>query len=287
MYGRNVLQQISRYAVIYGVVTLFAVFAALPFFQMFVISFKTDADFNNPRENNPFWFAPGEAPTDEHLTYLLEETRYMTFIQNSLIIGVAVVIITLFFSVPAAYSLARLTGRFGERMGIMIFLVYLIPPTLLFIPMSQVVSFLGLQNSKWALVVIYPTFTIPFCTWLLLGFMKSIPKDIEEQAMVDGYSRFGAMLRVVMPLALPGLLTVVVFSFMLTLHEYIYALAFTTSSGEKPISVGVTTELVRGDVFFWQSLTAAAVFVALPIAVVYNLFLNRFVSGLTMGAVKG
>ncbi|MCI0712042.1 MAG: carbohydrate ABC transporter permease, partial [Chloroflexi bacterium] len=170
---------------------------------------------------------------------------------------------------------------------ILIFMVYLIPPTLLFIPMSRVVSFMGLQNSKWALVAVYPSFTIPFCTWLLMGFMKSIPRDIEEQAMVDGYSRFGAMLRVVLPLSLPGLLTVVIFSFMLTLHEYIYALAFTTTSSEKPISVGVTTELIRGDVFFWQSLMAAAIFVALPIAVIYNLFLTRFVSGLTMGAVKG
>ncbi|NJL93611.1 MAG: carbohydrate ABC transporter permease [Anaerolineae bacterium] len=283
--GNYILRQVARYGLIYAIVTLFAVFAALPFFQMLVIAFKSDADFNNPRENIPFWF--NEAPTNEHLTYLLEETQYLTFIWNSLLIGVFVVGITLVFATPAAYSLARLTGRQGERLGILIFLVYLIPPTLLFIPMSRVVSFLELQNSKWALVVIYPTFTIPFCTWLLFGFMKTIPKDIEEQAMVDGYSRFGAMLRVVLPLALPGLLTVVVFSFMLTLHEYIYALAFTTTSSEKPISVGVTTELVRGDVFFWQSLMAAAVFVALPIAVIYNLFLNRFVSGLTMGAVKG
>jgi multiple sugar transport system permease protein len=282
---KYVLRRFGRYSCIYGVVTFFAVFAALPFFQMAVIAFKTDADFNNPRENNPFWFN-GPATT-EHLDYLLEETEYITFIENSLIIGVAVVIITLLIATPAAYSLARLLGRIGDSLGIFIFMVYLIPPTLLFIPMSRVVSFFGLQNSKWALVAVYPSFTIPFCIWLLLGFMKSIPRDIEEQALVDGYSRFGAMLRVVLPLSLPGLLTVVIFSFMLTLHEYIYALAFTTTSSEKPISIGVTTELIRGDVFFWQSLMAAAIFVALPIAIVYNLFLTRFVSGLTMGAVKG
>lgn len=279
------LRKLSRYSCLYAVVTLFALFAALPFFQMGIIAFKTDADFNNPRENNPFWFN-GPA-TAEHLDYLLEETEYTTFIENSLIIGVAVVLITLLIATPAAYSLARLLGRIGEPLGIMIFMVYLIPPTLLFIPMSRVVSFMGLQNSKWALVAVYPSFTIPFCIWLLLGFMKSIPRDIEEQALVDGYSRFGAMLRVVLPLSLPGLLTVVIFSFMLTLHEYIYALAFTTTSSEKPISIGVTTELIRGDVFFWQSLMAAAIFVALPIAIIYNLFLTRFVSGLTMGAVKG
>lgn len=279
------LRRVGRYTLIYAVVTLFALFTALPFFQMAIIAFKTDADFNNTRENIPFWF--NDPPTTEHVDYLFNETQYTTFIWNSVLIGVFVVLITLLVATPAAYSLARLAGRMGERLGILIFLVYLIPPTLLFIPMAKVVATLGLQNSKWALVVVYPTFTIPFCTWLLLGFMKSIPKDIEEQAMVDGYSRFGAMLRVVLPLALPGLLTVVVFSFMLTLHEYIYALAFTTTTSEKPISIGVTTELVRGDVFFWQSLMAAAIFVALPIALIYNLFLNRFVSGLTMGAVKG
>ncbi|MFP4323997.1 MAG: carbohydrate ABC transporter permease [Anaerolineales bacterium] len=282
---RYFARRVLKYIMLYAGVGLFALFAALPFYQMFITGMKADADFNNTRENNPFIW--NELPTTEHFTYLIEETEYLTFVSNSLIIGVAVVIITLLFSTPAAYSLARLTGKLGERLGILIFMVYLIPPTLLFIPMSNVVSFVDLQGSKWALVLIYPTFTIPFCTWLLLGFIKSIPKDIEEQAMVDGYSRFGAMWRVVLPLAVPGLLTVVVFSFMLTLHEYIYALAFTTSSSEKPISIGVTTELVRGDVFFWQSLTLSAVIVALPVAIIYNLFLNRFVQGLTMGAVKG
>lgn len=279
------LRSLGRYSCIYLVVTFFALFAAVPFYQMAINAFKSDGDFNNTRENNPFWF--NEPATTEHLEYLLDETEYVTFIENSILIGVAVVLITLLLATPAAYSLARLLGRVGEPIGILIFMVYLIPPTLLFIPMSRVVSFMGLQNSKWALVAVYPSFTIPFCTWLLLGFMKSIPRDIEEQAMVDGYSRFGAMLRVVLPLSLPGLLTVVIFSFMLTLHEYIYALAFTTSSSEKPISIGVTTELIRGDVFFWQSLMAAAIFVAIPIAILYNLFLTRFVSGLTMGAVKG
>ncbi|PJF39240.1 MAG: sugar ABC transporter permease [Phototrophicales bacterium] len=279
------LGKIFKGVMTYFIVGLFALFAALPFYQMVIIAFKSNADFNNPRENNPFIF--NDPPTTDHIVYLFEQTEYLTFILNSVIIGVSVVLITLLFATPAAYSLARLTGRLGERLGILIFLVYLIPPTLLFIPMSQVVSFVGLQNSKWALVMLYPTFTIPFCTWLMFGFFRSIPRDIEEQAMVDGYSRFGAMWRVVLPLAVPGVLTVVVFSFMLTLHEYIYALAFTTSSSEKPISVGVTTELVRGDVFFWQSLMASAIIVALPIAIVYNLFLNRFVAGLTMGAVKG
>lgn len=175
----------------------------------------------------------------------------------------------------------------GERLGIMIFMVYLIPPTLLFIPMSQIVSFLGLRDSLWSLIVIYPTFTVPFCTWLLMGFMKSIPIDVEEQAMVDGYSRFGAILRVVFPLALPGILTVVVFAFTLTTHEFIYALAFITSSSQKVISTGVTSELIRGDVFFWQAIMGAGLLVAIPVALIYNLFLDRFIAGFTMGAVTG
>jgi multiple sugar transport system permease protein len=162
-----------------------------------------------------------------------------------------------------------------------------VPPTLLFIPLSRVVALLNLQDTLWALVLVYPTFTIPFCIWLLMGFYKAIPKDIEEQAQVDGYSRFGAIVRVALPLSLPGLLTVIVFAFTLTMHEFIYALAYVSPSAQKTISVGVPTELIRGDVFFWQSLMAAAVIVAIPVALIYNLFLNRFIAGFTLGAVKG
>jgi multiple sugar transport system permease protein len=153
--------------------------------------------------------------------------------------------------------------------------------------MTRVVAELGLKNSRWSMVLVYPTFTIPFCVWLMMGFFKSIPWDIEEQAMVDGYSRLGAIWRAVLPLALPGILTVVVFSIALTLHEFVYALAFVTSSDQKTVSIGVTTELVRGDVFFWQSLMAAAAIVAIPVALLYTVFLDKFVAGFTLGAVKG
>ena len=172
-------------------------------------------------------------------------------------------------------------------MGIAIFFVYLIPPTLLFLSLSRLVVALGLQDSTWSLVVIYPTITVPVSVWLLIGFLKTIPKDIEEQAMVDGKSRIGALLRVVVPLLFPGLVTVVVFAFTLTASEFIYALAFISPSAEKVISTGVPTELVRGDVFFWQSLQAATLLVAVPIALVFNMFLNRFIAGFTQGAVKG
>jgi multiple sugar transport system permease protein len=269
---------------VYAIVTVFAIFAAFPFAWALITMFKTNPDLYNVR-NNPFVF--NEPATGENLELLFNETNYTLFIRNSLFIGLMVVLITLVFCVPAAYSLARLAGRRGEQLGIGIFLIYLIPPTLLFIPLSQVVAALNLQDSVWSLILVYPTFTIPFCTWLLMGFFKAIPRDIEEQAQVDGYSRVGAMFRIVLPLSLPGLLTIIVFAFTLTTHEFIYALAFVSPSAQKTISVGVPTELVRGDVFYWQSLMAAAVIVAIPVALLYNFFLDRFITGFTLGAVKG
>jgi multiple sugar transport system permease protein len=246
--------------------------------------FKADPDLYNAK-NNPFLY--NKPPTLHSLRVLFAQTEYLTFVRNTVIVGVAVVAITLVFALPAAYALARLTGRWGERLGIGIFLIYLVPPTLLFIPLAQVVATIRLQDSLWSLIVVYPSFTIPLSIWLLMGFFKSVPRDIEEQAQVDGYSRLGAVVRTVIPLVLPGIFTVVVFAFTLTMHEFIYALAFISSSSAKTISIGVPTELVRGDVFFWQSLMAAAVIVAIPIALLYNFFLDRFVQGFTMGAVKG
>jgi multiple sugar transport system permease protein len=281
---RAQLRRVGSRAVLYTVAIAFALFAALPFAWMLLTAFKQNTDLYNPNLN-PFLY--NEPPTLANIELLFERTQYATFVRNTFVVSVLVVLITLIGAVPAAYSLSRLAGRWGEGLGIAIFLVYLVPPTLLFIPLSRVVSDLGLRNSWWAMVVVYPTFTIPFCTWLLMGFFKSIPRDIEEQAMVDGYSRLGAIWRTVLPVSLPGLLTVVVFSFALTMHEFVYALAFVTSSQEKTISIGVTTELIRGDVYFWQSLMAAAALVAIPVALLYNLFLDRFIAGFTLGAVKG
>ena len=278
------VRRIGGRGALYAAAFFFAVFAALPFAWMILTVFKKNTDLYDPNRN-PFLF--NEPPTWENIGYLLQKTQYLTFVRNTLIVAVLVVIITLIGAVPAAYSLSRLAGRWGEGLGIAIFLVYLVPPTLLFIPLSRVITVLGLRNTWWAMVVVYPTFTIPFCTWLLMGFFKSIPRDIEEQAMVDGYSRLGAIWRTVLPVSLPGLLTVVVFSFALTMHEFVYALAFVTSSDQKTISIGVTTELIRGDVFYWQSLMAGAALVAIPIALLYNVFLDRFIEGFTLGAVKG
>jgi multiple sugar transport system permease protein len=278
------VRRLAGRGVLYTTATFFALFAALPFGWMILTAFKQNTDLYDPN-HNPFLFY--EPPTLENFTYLFESTQYATFIRNTFVVAVLVVLITLIGAVPAAYSLSRLAGKWGEGLGIAIFLVYLVPPTLLFIPLSAVVANLGLRNSWWSMVLVYPTFTIPFCTWLLMGFFKSIPRDIEEQAMIDGYSRLGAIWRTVLPVSIPGLLTVVVFSFALTMHEFVYALAFVTSSDQKTISIGVTTELIRGDVFYWQSLMAAAALVAIPMALLYNLFLDRFISGFTLGAVKG
>jgi ABC-type glycerol-3-phosphate transport system permease component len=269
---------------LYAMVAGFTLFSAFPFLWGLVTAFKSSQDLYS-RDNNPFIF--NRPPTFEHVRLLLDATPFGTFVTNTVVVAVLVVVITLVASLPAAYCLARLNLRWAGALGIAIFFVYLIPPSLLFISLSRVVSQLGLQDSRWALVVLYPTITIPVSVWLLMGFFKGIPRDIEEQAMVDGYSRLGAFVRTVLPLSFPGMVAVVVFTATLSASEFIYALAFVSQSSQKTISVGVPTELVRGDVFFWQSLQAATLLVAIPIALVFNAFLKRFIAGFTMGAVKG
>ena len=278
--ARNRVQRVA----LYTTVVAFCFFFAAPFLWMIITAFKTDRDLYRA-QNNPFFY--NEPPTLDNLEFLFFNTNYLVFIRNSLFVGVVVVIITLLLAIPAGYSLARLAGRWGERASIGMFLIYLVPPILLFIPLFRIVVALNLNNSLWSLVVTYPTFTIPFSTWLLAGFFGSIPRVLEEAAMVDGYSRFSAFVRVVLPLSVSGIIAVIVFTFTLTLHEFIYALTFVTASAQRTISVGVPVELIRGDVFFWQSLMAAAVIVAIPVGIVYSLFLSRLVAGLTMGAVKG
>jgi len=280
---KTTLKKLGMRGSLYTIVVLFTLFSALPFYIMLITMFKRNHDLFDPN-HNPFWF--NEPPTLDHVELLFFKTQYLTWFLNTVFVGALVVLITLIIAVPAAYALARLAGRWGENLGIGIFLTYLIPPTLLFIPFSKVIAFLGLQNSIWSLVLVYPTFTIPFCMWLLMGFFKGIPKDIEEQAMVDGYSRVGAMIRTVLPLSIPGILTVVVFAFSLSFHEFIYALVFVQDSAQKTISIGVPTELIRGDVFRWGPLLGGALIAGIPVAVLYNLFIDRFVAGL-VGLAKG
>jgi multiple sugar transport system permease protein len=267
----------------YAVISVFVSFAAFPFFWMVITTFKQTRDLLDT-ENNPFFY--NEPPTLENLRVLFVDTLFPQWVWNTLWVGVLVVAITLLLSVPAGYALARLSGRWAHHLAIGIFLTYLIPPTILFIPFSRVVSEVGLQDSLWALVLVYPSFAVPFCTWLLMGFFKAIPRDIEEAAMMDGLSRFGAFLRVVIPVSTAGVLTVVIFAFTLVLQEFIYALTFITASSRMTLSVGVPTFLVRGDVYFWGSLMAACAITSIPIAVLYNLFVDRFVAGFTVGAIK-
>jgi multiple sugar transport system permease protein len=266
----------------------FVVFAAFPFYWMALTTFKQNKDLYVSATNLkhvPWIF--NAAPTLDHLKLLFTQTAYPTWLLNTLIVVVAVVVITVVVALPAGYSLARLAGSWGEGMGIGIFLTYLVPPTLLFIPFSRLVAILGLQDSLWSLIVVYPTFTIPFCTWLVMGFFRSVPWDLEEQAMIDGYSRLGVIFRVVLRFAVPGILTVVVFTFTLVMQEFIYALTFISSVDKMTVSLGVPVALVRGDVYHWGALMGAALITSIPMAIVYNLFMDRFVEGLTLGAVKG
>jgi multiple sugar transport system permease protein len=258
-------------------------FLAFPFYWMLITSFKQTQDLYNLK-NNPFIF--NARPTLEHLRFLFEETLFLRWLGNTAFVGVLVVGITLLVALPAAYALTRLTGAWGERLGIAIFLTYLVPPTLLFIPLSRIVAYLGLQDSIFSIVLVYPTFTIPFSTWLLMGFFKSIPRDLEDAAMVDGLTRFGTFVRLVIPISRSGILTVVIFSFTLVTQEFVYALTFISSATSQTVSVGIPIYLVRGDVYYWGSLMAACLIASLPTAFLYNLFLDRFISSFTGGAFK-
>jgi multiple sugar transport system permease protein len=266
------------------VLTVFTTLLAFPFFWMGVATFKDNLDLYGA-DNNPFLF--NVPATMEHLRYLFGQTDYLRWLGNTAMVGIGVVAITLLLSIPAAYALARLTGRWGERLGIAIFLTYLVPPTLLFIPMSRVVSLLGLQDSLWALVLVYPSITVPFSIWLLMGFFKSIPKELEDAAMVDGLTRFGAFIKLVIPISISGILTVVIFTFTLVTQEFVYAVTFISPKSLQMVGVGVPNFLVLGDVYYWGALMAACLIASLPVAFMYNLFLDRFIAGFTVGAVKG
>ena len=265
------------------VLFVFTVLLAFPFYWMLIAIFKQNLDMYKT-DNNPFLF--NLPPTLENLHLLFFDTRYVRWLGNTALVGVIVVVITLLLAVPAAYALARLTGNWGERVGIAIFLTYLVPPTLLFIPLSRVVAELGLQDSIWSLVVVYPSFTIPFSVWLLMAFFKSIPKELEDAAMVDGLSRFGAFVKMVIPISVSGILTVVIFTFTLVTQDFVYALTFISPEANQMVGVGIPIFLVRGDVYYWSSLMAACLIASLPIALLYNMFLDRFIAGFTVGAVK-
>jgi multiple sugar transport system permease protein len=276
-------RRIANKAAHTAVLIFFVTFLAFPFYWMVITAFKTNQDLYNT-QNNPYLF--NSPPTLQHLSVLFEDTQYLQWLLNTGFVGVVVVIITLLLAVPAGYALARMTGAWAQTLGVTIFLTYLVPPTILFIPFSRIIATLGLQDSVWSLILVYPSFTVPFCTWLLMGFFKAIPRDLEDAAMIDGLSRFGAFIRVVMPISVAGMLTAVIFAFTLVTQEFVYGVTFITASSSYTVSVGVPTFLVRGDVYFWGSMMAACLIASVPIAIIYNFFVTRFVAGFTMGAIK-
>ena len=257
--------------------------SVFPVYWMAITAFKQDPDLYR-HQNFPFWF--NLPPTLRNFQILFYQTEYGIWVVNTLTVAACVVAITLLTAVPAAYALARLRLPAAENTAIALFLTYLVPPILLFIPLARVVGMLGLQDSRWALVVLYPTFTIPFGTWFLMGFFKTVPPEIEEAAQVDGCGPLGALLRVVLPVSLPGILSASMFAFTLSLQEFLYAVVYVSPRDEQMVTVGVPTKLIRGDIYYWGSLMAAALLIAVPVAVLYNFFLDRFIQGLTGGAGK-
>lgn len=261
----------------------FLLFALFPFFWMMITSLKSNTELYNASAS-PFTIREGI--TFAQYKLLFNDTAFFLWLKNSIIVSLAVTAISSTTSTIAAYAIARLRFAGAQAFGMAIFLTYLVPPTLLFLPLSRVVSFLGVSDNLWALILTYPTFLIPFGTWLQMGYFRTIPRELEECAMVDGATRIQALIKIIFPIALPGFLTIAIFSFTLAWGHFIYALAFISSATQKVLPVGIATELIRGDVFFWGALMAAALLASVPVVIIYSFFTGRFVAGLTAGATK-
>ena len=280
--GMAYLESIPRRVVtLYLPLCIFVFVLLFPFYWMLTTSIKPNEELLS-REGNPFWVAH---PTFEHYRHLIFETPYPSWMWNTVIVSVVSTFASLVASVLAAYAVERLRFKGSRQVGLAIFLAYLVPPSILFIPLAAIVFKLGLFDTRWALVLTYPTFLIPFCTWLLMGYFKSIPFELEECALIDGATRWQILVKIVLPLAVPGLISAGIFAFTLSWNEFIYALTFISSSEVKTVPVGVVTELVEGDVYHWGALMAGALLGSLPVAVMYSFFVEYYVSGMT-GAVK-
>jgi len=261
----------------------FLFFALFPFYWMLISSFKSNPELYNLKANR-LWI---KSPTLEQFQELFKRTAILQWLWNSFFVSFLASLISMTLGIMAGYALARLKFSGAQAFGMATFITYLVPTTLIFIPLASVVQSLGLTNSIWALVATYPTFLIPFSTWMLIAYFKSIPKDMEECAMIDGCSRIGAMVRIVLPVAIPGIIFSAMFSFTLSWNEFVYALTFISSTTQKTMSVAVPTELIRGDAYFWGELMAASLLGSVPVALLYSFFMDYFVSGLTAGALKG
>jgi multiple sugar transport system permease protein len=261
---------------------VFVIVLLFPFYWMAITSVKSNKELLDLEAGNPFWVSH---PTLAHINKLLFETSYPEWLWNTLLVSVVATIFSIFASVLAAYAITRLRFRGGNLVGVLIFLAYLVPPSILFIPLSLMVVQLGVFDTRLALMFTYPTILIPFSTWLLMGYFKTIPYELEECALVDGASRIQVLVRIILPLSVPGLISAGIFAFTLSWNEFIYALTFISSSEVKTVPVGVVTELVEGDVYHWGSLMAGALFGSLPIAILYSFFVEHYVSSMT-GAIK-
>ena len=280
--GMSYLDTPSRkFVTIYLPLIVFLFVLLFPFYWMAITSVKPDNELLS-RTGNPFWVI---APTIAHFKKLLFNTAYPEWMWNTVLVSVVATFVSLACSVFAAYAIERLRFRGSKQVGLSIFLAYLVPPSILFIPLAAIVNQLGLFDTRWALILTYPTFLIPFSTWLLMGYFRSIPYELEECALIDGANRWQILTKIVLPLAVPGLISAGIFAFTLSWNEFIYALTFISSSEIKTVPVGVVTELVEGDVYHWGSLMAGALFGSLPVAFIYSFFVEYYVSGLT-GSVK-
>jgi len=280
--GMSYLDSLPRRVVVVYIPLLIFLFVLLfPFYWMAITAFKPNAELLT-QGGNPFWVI---APTLDHFRHLVFETAYPSWMWNTILISTVSTFFSLFASVLAAYAIERLRFSGARHVGLSIFLAYLVPPSILFIPLAFIVFKLGLFDTRWALMLTYPTFLIPFCTWLLMGYFRSIPYELEECALIDGASRLQILTRIVLPLAVPGMISAGIFAFTLSWNEFIYALTFISSSENKTVPIGVITELVEGDVYHWGALMAGALLGSLPVAAVYSFFVEYYVAGMT-GAVK-
>ncbi len=271
-----------RVFTLYLPLAVFIFVLLFPFYWMTTTTFKPDEELYDYTHFNPFWIVH---PTLMHIHKLFFETSYPRWLINTMVVAVASTALSLFASVCAAYAIERLRFTGSRYVGLAIFLAYLVPPSILFIPLAAIIFQLGLYDSDWALILTYPTFLVPFGTWLLMGYFRTIPYELEECAMIDGASRLQVLWWITLPLAVPGLISAGIFAFTLSWNEFIYALTFISSSENKTVPVGAITELVEGDVYHWGSLMAAALLGSLPVVILYSFFVEYYVSSLT-GAVK-
>ncbi len=273
-----------RLLCVYAPLGLFAAFALFPVYHMLLTSVKTDRALYD-LSLNPLMVSLG-ALTAEHYRLLFKDTLFPTWLLNSLLVSLASTGIAMGISTLAAYGLTRIRFRGADAFGIVIFITYLVPSSLLFLPMTRVVSWLGIADSLWSLVVTYPTFLVPFSTWLLMGYMKTLPEEIEKSAMIDGCNRLQILLRITLPLSVPGLVCAALFAFSLAWNDLLYALVFISPTDKKTLTVGILTELIRGDVYFWGSLMGGALIGSVPVVLFYVFFMDYYVSGMTAGAIK-